>query len=573
MEIIIEIANTHEGSIEYLYKHIEELNKINVQNIKFQYLIPKEFGDAGSENFIEFSRLEVKKEDFEEIINLYPNINFYFDVFGELSLNQVFELMKSHKNIMGIKLHATSSMNFILIKNISKYIDDIFISISGLTAIEINNLIQFCYKENINKKIVLTYGVQNYPTDIKDIKINKLVELKKIYNLRICLSEHLDGDLKLSKDIVNFANILEYDFVEKHSTLNRSRRLDDDHSALNVNELESLIKEQEEIKKLKSKDILSLSKSEIIYRNKVKSGLFVTKNLQKDHVLNINDIEMKRLEDGRDYFLNINDILGKKIKENINKNQIFKPSFVQLDVLGVILVRNGSSRLAEKALRHIGDIPSIDFLMKRLKKSQKITKLVLCTTTSSQDDILEKYALSNEIECIRGNENVYERLELVFSKYNCDLFLRLTGDNVFVDSEHIDTVVDRFIEGSYDYYKHEKVIDGCDFEIIKKDSYKSLDVYFKNYRENSEYMTLFLKNNYFRIMPSLEYNYGIDYLKYRFTLDYVEDLENINNAYSIFTNLYFSYRQICQSIKNNEFEYKYFHPTDKAINIKPKRTI
>ena len=51
----------------------------------------------------------------------------------------------------------------------------------------------------------------------------------------------------------------------------------------------------------------------------------------------------------------------------------------------IIQVRMGSSRLPGKALRSYMELSPLKILYKRLKKSQKISKIIIATTTLKKD--------------------------------------------------------------------------------------------------------------------------------------------------------------------------------------------
>jgi Sialic acid synthase len=234
-KIIAEVANVHEGSENYLKELVEKAKKSGLENIKFQYIIPGEFGKPKSASYIEFDRLKIKNNVFLEIIEQYSDIKFYFDVFGQESLNKVISLNQKSKNkIDGVKFHTTSSMDFTLIENAAKYFNKIIVSISGLLFSEIAQLVDFLKLNNFKNEVILSYGVQNYPTDIEDVKLMKLLSIKNIFNYKICISDHLPGGDDLSKDIIYYASLLDYDYIEKHISLDNNRGLDDDVAATNI---------------------------------------------------------------------------------------------------------------------------------------------------------------------------------------------------------------------------------------------------------------------------------------------------------------------------------------------------
>ena len=75
----------------------------------------------------------------------------------------------------------------------------------------------------------------------------------------------------------------------------------------------------------------------------------------------------------------------------------------------LITARTNSSRLPNKAVIDINGIETISHLINGLLTSKKADKLILCTTTLKEDDILCEIAESKGINFFRGS--VTDKLE------------------------------------------------------------------------------------------------------------------------------------------------------------------
>jgi N,N'-diacetyllegionaminate synthase len=579
IKIIAEVANVHEGEFDYMLQLVKKLANTKINGIKFQYVIPSEFGDENSENYIELDRLKFTYDEFVSLLHACPQeMAVYYDIFAVGSFNQVLKLKNENPNynIAGVKLHVTNSMDFNLIRKAADNFNSVFISISGLTAIEINRIVLFAKKENIFDKIILVYGVQNYPTKPESIKINKLSELKKIFDIQVSLSDHLDGDNPIAADMISYAQLLGYDYIEKHVTLDRSRRLDDDHAALTVEELSRAIEKLEILQSTFASNVLSLSEDEIDYRNKAKQAVYAAKEIAAHNRIDFADVVMKRQEgaDRELNLLNISEVLGTETLSSISSGIKLNPKHLKKSIKGYILVRSASNRHPGKCYeKAYENVETLSMLIQRLKKSHQVNDWILCTTSGAEDDGIENIAIAENIKIVRGSENIFERLNLAFETFGIpEIMLRITADNVFIDAGHIDNILPEFIEGNYDYYRHSKVIDGCDFEFIKYHAFESLDSYFSNFRAEAEYMTLYLTNSYFNTLPAKEYTTNIDFEKYRFTLDYAEDLENIRTIIKGLGNAEFNYAELCNYLAGPN-DYKSFVPNNKAFNIRANKKI
>jgi spore coat polysaccharide biosynthesis protein SpsF len=74
-----------------------------------------------------------------------------------------------------------------------------------------------------------------------------------------------------------------------------------------------------------------------------------------------------------------------------------------------ITVRSGSTRLPNKALLNINGMPTIEHLIRRVKRSKLAELIVLCTTELQEDDVLCEIASRNNIKYFRGS--VEDKLE------------------------------------------------------------------------------------------------------------------------------------------------------------------
>ena len=66
--------------------------------------------------------------------------------------------------------------------------------------------------------------------------------------------------------------------------------------------------------------------------------------------------------------------------------------------LAIIQVRTGSSRLPNKCFKKLGKHMIIDWVIKRVKKTKLVDKIVLATTTKKKDIIFKSIAKKNNID-------------------------------------------------------------------------------------------------------------------------------------------------------------------------------
>ena len=110
-----------------------------------------------------------------------------------------------------------------------------------------------------------------------------------------------------------------------------------------------------------------------------------------------------------------------------------------------ITVRTGSKRLANKCLLKINGIPTIEHLIRRVKKSKKTDLIILCTSNNKEDDILCDIAVANNINYYRGSsKDKLERWNGACNKYQVNFFVTADGDDLFCDPELIDLAFNQY---------------------------------------------------------------------------------------------------------------------------------
>ncbi len=191
----------------------------------------------------------------------------------------------------------------------------------------------------------------------------------------------------------------------------------------------------------------------------------------------------------------------------------------------VIQARMGSSRLPGKVLMRVNDKPLISYLFKRLEPLKHPTSLLLATTDSPKDDVLEEYAKSNNLKYYRGSENdVLDRFYKAVSPYKPDIIVRITADCPLTDHRIIDRGLDFFENGDFDYVSnvHPPTFpDGFDVEIF---TYNALEKAWHEAKKSfeREHVTPYIWKNP-QIFKLGNFEWSEDLSKYRLTVDEKED--------------------------------------------------
>lgn len=112
----------------------------------------------------------------------------------------------------------------------------------------------------------------------------------------------------------------------------------------------------------------------------------------------------------------------------------------------------GSSRLPGKMLSQLGNLSILEWVIRRLLRSSKLTKVVLATSSNAKDDALVELASLQGLTVFRGSESdVLSRIIGAAKSEKADNVIRVCADNPFIDPHEIDRLVNYFIQNRCDY--------------------------------------------------------------------------------------------------------------------------
>jgi len=117
-----------------------------------------------------------------------------------------------------------------------------------------------------------------------------------------------------------------------------------------------------------------------------------------------------------------------------------------------IIARLNSSRLVRKNVMPILDVPMIIHLANRIKYSKRVNNIIITTSDQATDDELEEVAKKYGFDCYRGSlDNLMQRISDAAKYFDSPNIIEILGDNPLIHSSLIDSVIDLYESGNYDY--------------------------------------------------------------------------------------------------------------------------
>ena len=123
-----------------------------------------------------------------------------------------------------------------------------------------------------------------------------------------------------------------------------------------------------------------------------------------------------------------------------------------ITTIALIQARVGSTRLPGKVMYPLDGRPALAHVVERTTRADRVSDVVVATSTAPPDDVIAQYAPSFGAEVVRGSEsNVLSRFERAVAEYDPDVVVRITGDCPLIDPATIDHVVSSLENANADY--------------------------------------------------------------------------------------------------------------------------
>lgn len=330
--IIAEIGNTHEGSIQLAKKIADSAINCGVDAVKFQTHIfdaeslscapnPPYFTDESRKEY--FDRTSFNRNEWRTLKEHIENkgVAFLSSVFSFESIDLLLSIGVNSFKIPSGEVSNIPMLEYLESKNPKK----VYLSSGMSSYIEIANAVEIFY-DNKNIELTIFQCTSEYPCPPEESGLNVLNELKKMYpEAKIGYSDHTLGN-----EISIAAVILGASVIEKHFTLSKEMYGSDAKFSSTPKEFKKLVESirkvdlainnnvDKDMKASKLKNMKTTFEKSIVFR----------KDLEKDHILKLEDLDFKKPGNGISASL-YKQFIGKSLKSSVKKNEMLnKNNFI-----------------------------------------------------------------------------------------------------------------------------------------------------------------------------------------------------------------------------------------------------
>lgn len=327
--VIAEIGANHNGDMNLAKKMIDEAIKCGVDAVKFQswtnksliskteYEKNQKYDDSPKKHF---GSLEEMVEKYYLRKNQHYLLKEYCDLKGVQFCSTPFSVEEVDLlERMDVPFYKVASMdinNLRLLNHIAKKKKPVMLSTGMSTMSEIEAAIK-AIEQAGNFEIILLHCISIYPPNPKDIHLNNITLLQKMYpNYPVGFSDHTIGT---SVPIASVA--LGAAVIEKHFTIDKDLPGWDHEISASPEELCYIVKESSVINKALGNYYRTVSNAEEKKKEKFRRSIVITRDMKKGEFIKEEDITFKRpgshIRPDQEMY-----VIGRKLNKDIKEDDL-----------------------------------------------------------------------------------------------------------------------------------------------------------------------------------------------------------------------------------------------------------
>jgi sialic acid synthase SpsE len=328
--IIGETAYNHEGDIKYLYRMVDDIAELKLDAVKFHLLLNLDsFMKKTHPLYKSAPKWMFSEKQWDGVLSYAEKKNLDIVALCD-DVDSIQFILKKHKKVHAIELHATSLNDYYMLQEAAKFNGQIIIGVGGSSIDDISYAVDFL-KLYGKHDVLLMYGFQSYPTHYADINLSKMCAIRDLFCLPVGYADHTGFDDPNNEIISVAAAFMGFSILEKHYTPDYGKERIDYHAAVGKKKMKRIRDLLQIALQARGNGQITLSEPEKAYGNvgPMKKAIVARRDIKKGEKLTLNNLWFKRTPEEsmiqQKQFLRL---LGCKAKVDIKKDDVIDFSMI-----------------------------------------------------------------------------------------------------------------------------------------------------------------------------------------------------------------------------------------------------
>jgi N,N'-diacetyllegionaminate synthase len=224
--VLAEVASAHGGSAETALKMLEAAFKMGADGIKFQLFRSEQLVVRRHPGRKDFDEIELGVKEWRKLLRAAraSGLAVLVEAFDRASLE-----LAAEEGADALKVHSTDMENPEFIRQVAETGKPVLFATGGVPEGAVREALDIVG----SAPVILLHGFQTFPTPVEEIRFRDLAAWKERYRVPVGFLDHTDGGSAFALVAPALALAWGANLVEKHFTLDRSKKGFDYHSSLN----------------------------------------------------------------------------------------------------------------------------------------------------------------------------------------------------------------------------------------------------------------------------------------------------------------------------------------------------
>jgi N,N'-diacetyllegionaminate synthase len=224
--VLAEVASAHGGSVDTALKMLEAAFKMGADGIKFQLFRSEQLVVRRHPGRKDFDEIELGEKEWRKLLRAAraSGLALLGEAFDRASLE-----LAAEEGVDAFKVHSTDMENPEFIRAVAEAGKPLLFATGGVPDEAVREALEIVG----SSPVILLHGFQTFPTPVEEIRFRELAAWKERYRVPVGFLDHTDGGSAFALVAPALAVAWGANLVEKHFTLDRSKKGYDYQSSLN----------------------------------------------------------------------------------------------------------------------------------------------------------------------------------------------------------------------------------------------------------------------------------------------------------------------------------------------------
>jgi len=224
--VLAEVASAHGGSVDTALRMLEAAFKMGADGIKFQLFRSEQLVVRRHPGRKDFDEIELGEKEWRKLLRAAraSGLALLGEAFDRASLE-----LAAEEGVDAFKVHSTDMENPEFIRAVAEAGKPLLFATGGVPEEAVREALEIVG----SSPVILLHGFQTFPTPVEEIRFRELAAWKERYRVPVGFLDHTDGASAFALVAPALAVAWGANLVEKHFTLDRSKKGYDYQSSLN----------------------------------------------------------------------------------------------------------------------------------------------------------------------------------------------------------------------------------------------------------------------------------------------------------------------------------------------------